>query len=115
MRLDRFGMVNKKKKIDTRPPLRSEKELRQCGRGTTDEISSADEKFALVSWYDNKCVNLASNFIASGIPKEARRWDKFNKKYVEGELPEIISLYNSNMGGVDKFDQLISYYRIFVK
>lgn len=115
VRLDRFGMVNKKKNIDSRPPLRSEQELKQCGRGTTDEISSFDKKIALVSWYDNKCVNLASNFVASGIPQKARRWDKFSKEYVEVELPEVISLYNNNMGGVDKFNQLLSYYRIFTK
>jgi hypothetical protein len=31
------------------------------------------------------------------------------------ECPEIINLYNKNMGGVDKHDQLVSYYRTFIK
>lgn len=53
----RFGRVNKNKKTDTRPPFRDEKELKATGRGTTDEICSADGKVALISWYDNKVVH----------------------------------------------------------
>lgn len=37
-----------------------------------------------------------------------------NKQYVEIERPEIISLYNKSMGGVDKIDELISTYRTFI-
>lgn len=37
------------------------------------------------------------------------------KKYITVERSEIIKLYNKNMGGVDKIDQLIAYYHIFIK
>jgi len=65
--------------------------------------------------YDNKIVNMCSNLIISGISDTVQRWNKKEKKYVGVERPEVIKLYNQSMGGVDKYDQLISYYRIFLK
>lgn len=60
-------------------------------------------------------MNTASNFITSGEVEMIKRWDKKNKIYVEIERPEIITLYNKSMGGVDKIDQLVSTYRTFIK
>lgn len=37
------------------------------------------------------------------------------KAYNEIEIPELINFYNSNMGGVDKLDQMLSYCMIFIK
>lgn len=34
----RFGRNNKKKKTDTRPPFRDERDLKESGQGTSDEI-----------------------------------------------------------------------------
>lgn len=63
VRAERFGMLNKQKNIDNLHPLRRDKELKKCARGTIYEIKSADKQIALVSYYDNKCVNIGSNFI----------------------------------------------------
>jgi len=40
---------------------------------------------------------------------------KKTKKYNTLERPEGIQVYNKSMGGVDIIDQLIAYYRIFLK
>ncbi|XP_060845829.1 piggyBac transposable element-derived protein 3-like [Rhopalosiphum padi] len=88
------------------------------GRGTSFEIKSIknnDCSVGILKWYDNKPVNIASNFISSGNSVKIKRWDKKNKQYAEIERPEIISLYNKSMGGVDKIDQLIITYRTFIK
>ncbi|KAL4111887.1 hypothetical protein QTP88_015763 [Uroleucon formosanum] len=98
-----------------KPPLLNDKIMASKGQGTTDEITNIENTITLVKWYDNKSVNMCSNFIASGIPDTVQRWNKKEKKYVSVERPEIIKLYNQSMGGVDKYDQLISYYRIFLK
>jgi len=37
------------------------------------------------------------------------------KEYVYIERPEIVRHYNETMGGVDKHDQLVSFYRCFIK
>lgn len=58
---------------------------------------------------------MGSNFVASGTPSIVRRWDKTTNEYTEVEIPELIKVYNTNMGGVDKLDQMLSYYRVFIK
>lgn len=40
---------------------------------------------------------------------------KKEKKFIEISRPEVVRLYNNSMGGVDLHDQLLSYYRIFIK
>lgn len=97
------------------PPLLSDKEMSKKGRGYCDSVVSQNGKVVLVKWQDNKSVNIASNFVGVGTSDTARRWDKKLKKHIDVNRPEIISLYNSGMGGVDLLDQLISYYRIFIK
>lgn len=85
---------------------------------TSYEIKSKkinDFSLGVLKWYDNKPVNIASNFITSGEVGITKRWDKKNKLYVEIEKPEIITLCNKSMDGVDKIDQLISTYRTFIK
>lgn len=98
-----------------KPPLLADKIISKIGQGTSDEITNKKKTLTLVKWYDNKSVNLASNFISKGVPDYVDRWSKKEKKYISVERPEIVRLYNASMGGVDKIDQLISYYRIFMK
>jgi hypothetical protein len=69
---------------------------------------------------NDKIVNiiyrhLASNFVGIGEEDKVKRWNKKTKSYEEVIRPEIVQLYNESMGGVDLLDQLISYYRVFVK
>lgn len=104
VRINRFGKTN----------LISDKEANKKQRGYSQEISST-AGIALVKWMDNKPVILASNFIGIGQTDVVERWSKKEKKMVNVTRPEIVCRYNSSMGGVDLFDQLISYYRIFVK
>lgn len=101
-----------------KPPLLLDKQMAKLGRGATFEIRSDVKNLfsiGLVKWYDNKAVTLGSNFITSGTIDTVQRYDKKKKEYITVERPEIVKLYNSSMGGVDKSDQLISFYRTFIK
>lgn len=99
------------------PPFLTDKQMEKLGRGSTFEISTnmPSCNIGLIKWYDNKAVSLGSNFVTSGETDKVTRWNKKNKNYEEVERPEVIRLYNTSMGGVDKMDQLISLYRSFIR
>lgn len=97
-----------------KPKLLSDKELKHKGRGSFD-IAVSDDGIIITKWYDNKPVLIASNFVAAGKIDSCRRWDAASKDYVMIPRPESITLYNSNMGGVDKLDFLLSIYRSYTR
>lgn len=98
-------------------PFLSDKEMKELGRGSTYEISTnmSNCNIGLIKWFDNKAVALGSNYVTSGKTDEVRRWNKKNKYYEVIERPEVVRLYNKSMGGVDKMNQLISFYRTFIR
>lgn len=97
------------------PPLISDKDIKKKPRGFAEEITSTDGDVTMVKWLDNKPANLASNFIGIGEKDMVNRWSKAEKRFIEVERPEIVKKYNHAMGGVDLLDQLMSYYRTFIK
>uniref|UniRef100_A0A3B4CEN1 PiggyBac transposable element-derived protein domain-containing protein n=1 Tax=Pygocentrus nattereri TaxID=42514 RepID=A0A3B4CEN1_PYGNA len=98
-----------------RPPLQSDKEMAKKPRGSCDEVVSRDGKVALVKWYDNRPVLMASNFVGVGTMDEVQRWDKKKAQFVMVSRPEVVKLYNDAMGGDDLLDQLVSLYRTEIR
>uniref|UniRef100_A0A3B4VA40 PiggyBac transposable element-derived protein domain-containing protein n=1 Tax=Seriola dumerili TaxID=41447 RepID=A0A3B4VA40_SERDU len=98
-----------------RPPLQSDKEMTKKQRGSCDEVVSHDGKVAMVKWYDNRPVVMASNFVGVGRMDEVQRWDKKKAQYLMVPRPEVVRLHNEAMGGVDLLDQLISLYRTEIR
>ncbi|XP_031358741.1 piggyBac transposable element-derived protein 3-like isoform X1 [Photinus pyralis] len=96
------------------PRLPSDKEMKKIGRGSS-AVSISKDGIVITKWYDNKAVLTASNFVGIGVADVCRRWDKTRKEYVQVPRPEAIRRYNSNMGGVDKLDFLLSLYRSYVR
>lgn len=96
------------------PRLPSDKEMKKKGRGSS-AISISKDGIVITKWYDNKSVLVASNFMGIGEQDSCRRWNKTTKEYVQVDRPEAIKIYNSNMGGVDKLDFLLSLYRSYVR
>jgi hypothetical protein len=91
-------------------PFKSEKELRKAGRGAIDSYVSEDGVL-LVKWFDNKEVIMGTNHYSVEPTSKVRRWDKAKKVYLEIPIPDLITAYNQGMGGVDRCDQLLSFYR----
>lgn len=57
------------------PPFISDKQLSKMARGTSFEVTS-NHKIGVLKWYDNKAVNMGSNFILSGQPIFVKKYDR---------------------------------------
>jgi hypothetical protein len=71
----------------------------------------SDDGILLVKWYDNKEVVVGTNHFSVEPTELVRRWDKVQRRYVDIPIPAVIKAYNRGMGGVDRCDQLLSFYR----
>ena len=91
-------------------PLKSEKVLQKQGRGAIDHMVS-EEGILVARWYDNKPVMVGSNHYSVNPPSRVKRWCRKKKEYLHIPIPYIIRAYNKGMGGVDRCDQLLSFYR----
>ena len=90
--------------------MKTEKEMKSLGRGSYDFRKSPDGVL-IVQWYDNKLVTVGSTYNSCEPASPVRRWSKAEKKYTELARPNTIGIYNKFMGGVDKADMMISFYR----
>ncbi|XP_072392146.1 uncharacterized protein [Diabrotica undecimpunctata] len=88
-------------------------EILKLPRGSVDEVVNKEKNVVLVKWLDTKTVKLASNYVSAGNLDIVRRWDKKGSCYVN--RPEIVKDYNYGISGVDLMDQMINYYRIFIR
>lgn len=62
---------------------------------------------------DNRSVIIPSTKHTATARGTARRYSKPNKAYIEIPRPDMIERYNTNMGGVDLRNRLISCYRSY--
>jgi hypothetical protein len=72
-------------------------------------------RYASTKWYDNRCVNLLSNFVGAEPVHKAKRYDRREKQYVEIPCPNAVVAYNKFMDGVDLVDFVMALYRTTVR
>ncbi|XP_064641343.1 piggyBac transposable element-derived protein 3-like [Lineus longissimus] len=94
-------------------PTLTKNQFKKKGRGTYDYRSA--DGVLLCAWYDNRIENVASNKCSVAPTVEVRRYNKATKEYMYVECPALIKAYNKCMGGVDKCDMMLSFYRIKMK
>lgn len=99
----------------SKPPFSPDAVFKKEPRGSTEEVISSDGAVILTKWLDNNTVTIGSNHIDTGTPDQCKRFDKKESTNIMVSRPEVIALYNSNMGGVDKFDFLMALYRTFIR
>lgn len=89
----------------------SDKTLKAQGRGSSDFRVNEDGDVIAVKWYDNRSVHLISTYAGVEKPSQIQRYDRKSKEYVSIACPEIVTQYNSFMGGIDLMDSLVSLYK----
>ena len=52
-----------------------------------------------MKWYDNKCVHLALTFSGVNATCSVKRWGSKVKNHKDVQLPDMVSGYNSSIGG----------------
>lgn len=95
-------------------PLMEEKDLKKAGRGSMDFYTST-EGVLIVKWYDNKEVTVASNHYSAEPTVLVKRYEKKTKSYIHIPCPALISAYNKGMGGLDRCDMMLAFYRMKTK
>lgn len=93
-------------------PLEGNKVMQKNGRGSVDYRVDLNSGIIIVKWVDNSVVQLASNFVGVEPMGMIERWERVPKERKSIECPNIVSVYNKNMGGVDLADMLIALNRI---
>ena len=91
-------------------PLPAEKDLKKQGRG-----SDANSGISMTNWFDNKCVQMITNYCNPDSVGKVRRWNHQKRQFIETDCPTVVKHYNKSVGGVDLSDMLISLYRTPIK
>lgn len=89
--------------------------MKKEDRGNIDFSFDKKNEIAAIRWNDNAIVTVMSNHLLDEPLKEAKRYDRKKKKYVNIPMPNAIFEYNKTMGGVDLFDNATSNYRIGIR
>lgn len=94
------------------PLIPKDKMKKESVRGAYDYRSTGN-KVLVVKWNDNSIVSVATNNLKITPLHNVSRVSK--KKRVMVEQPHVIHTYNKFMGGVDRCDENISYYRTSIR
>lgn len=105
----------RKSNIPKAAQFSSDATLRKTGRGSVDQLIRNDGQIALVKWFDNKPIIIASSVLSKEPTDICKRWCKKDKCFKDVSRPNIVKEYNTNMGGVDLLDRIISFYKISAK
>ena len=88
------------------------KRFEKKSRGAMDFKVSKEKDIGVVRWFGNSAVILASSFAGVEPTDYVRGWSVAEKKFSMICYSACVLIYTEFMGGVDKLDGLISYYRI---
>ncbi|XP_046393650.1 piggyBac transposable element-derived protein 3-like [Ischnura elegans] len=96
-------------------PIMPSKEIRNKQRGFYDKCLSEEDGILLVKWVDNSTVRVATTCHSIQPVAPVRRFSRAEMRNVRIPRPSVISEYNRYMGGTDRMDENVSYYRIGIR
>jgi Transposase IS4 len=94
-------------------PLPNKKDANKMKRGEMKAVYTEDAVVAV--WKDNQPVYMASNCDGVEPLTTCKRFNRAEKGYTSVPQPKLNSDYNTNMGGVDLFDNGTKNYAIIIR
>lgn len=95
--------------------MKHKKVLNKKPRGFYENYVDTGNEIILTRWKDNQVVSLLSNHFGEHPVGVARRYVHAVGKKMDISRPNVVKMYNRNMGGVDLMDRHISNYRICIR
>ncbi|XP_050726534.1 piggyBac transposable element-derived protein 2-like [Eriocheir sinensis] len=98
-----------------------DKDLKAKGKSAFVEydgkVETCPESVRVVRWNDSNLCTIMSTMGSAQPVTNIPRWDKSvsTTEKTQVNCPALIKHYNANMGGVDKMDALIAFYRMFFR
>ena len=111
----RYTGTARENRIGKPPLMTTEMMNKKSITKSSIEYCSNDEGILIAKWKDNKVVTLITNDKGIEPISKIQRYDKETNKKVLVDCPEVIKNYNSHMGGIDKNDMLIKFYKTPMK
>ncbi|XP_054159029.1 piggyBac transposable element-derived protein 4-like [Oppia nitens] len=91
-------------------PLNFKKFALKLSRKQPGPFYMRKDKICCMAWYDNKQVLALSTHLTKGEVNIQRRSRKSDTGFVTINSPNIIESYKKFMGGIDRYDQRLSYH-----
>lgn len=96
-------------------PISSNKQMKKAPRGTYVYQLDKNTGILVAKWMDNSVVAASSTAYGIQPVMQVQRYSQTLKKKIRVDRPFMIAQYNKFMGGTDRMDQNISYYRISIR
>ncbi|XP_047106836.1 uncharacterized protein LOC124776040 [Schistocerca piceifrons] len=79
-------------------------------RGSHDQVVSNDGNLAIIKWFDNRAIYLASTESSVEPIEKCTQWSKKVKKYIGVPLPCVVKAFYTYMRGADQSDRMAGKY-----
>lgn len=94
-------------------PIMKKKDMKKSKeRGYMESTIIKDYDISITTWRDNNAVTVASTLFDRYPDGTCERFSLKDMGYIPLPRPNVIAMYNKYMGGVDRMDQNIGFYRI---
>ena len=104
----------RKDRVKGSPPLTSVELFKKKARGHHETVVLEDRSQIITRWNDNAPVTMISSILGDLPLATTSRYSRTAKKYIDVTQPDVVRVYNQNMGGVDRFDQNQNHTRITI-
>ncbi|XP_061677877.1 piggyBac transposable element-derived protein 3-like [Syngnathoides biaculeatus] len=96
-------------------PLNEVNKMKKQERGSVDYRLDTSSGVLVCRWNDNSVVTVASTVFGVTPTGSVKRWSRKDNREIQIPIPQMILAYNQNMGGTDRMDENIGYYRPSVR